>query len=237
MSNKINFAKLVVREGAVGFLAEPKLLASEKLSSYYINCRRLLERLFVRDQVVSYVIEEMIKNGINENNFDTVSGVTEGAIKLGDAVSEALIRKGLKTSDQLFQMRLLPNERKTGVDKDWVGGKKPDLSVVVEDAVTTGRKAWEFICRLRDSGVEINDVFGLVDRLQLENRITAKERFLKEGINLHTITTSNEVLQEYLRVLLQEDSEIVARFVEVINEEYRREYEEADRESPIKLEI
>jgi predicted nucleic acid-binding protein len=76
-----------------------------------------------------------------------------------------------------------------------------------------------------------------VDRLQLENRITAKERFLKEGINLHTITTSNEVLQEYLRVLLQEDSEIVARFVEVINEEYRREYEEADRESPIKLEI
>jgi orotate phosphoribosyltransferase len=237
MSSKTNFAKLVVREGAVGLYEKPKILASKKPSSYYINMREPLGRLFVRDQITSCVIEAIVKNGVVDNGFDTVLGVTEGAIKLGDAVSEALIRRGLMTSDQLFQLRLLENERKTGVDKYWVGGKEPGSALVVEDTLTTGGQAWEFICRLRDIGIEINDVVGLVDRLQLENGLTVEERFAKEGIRFSAITTSVEVLGEFFRQLEIENPELAKVFSQKIQEEYRREYEDAGRELPISLQV
>lgn len=234
MSNKISFAKLIVRNGAVGSIS--KLLASGKFSNFYIDGRILLETLSVRDQVVSYVVEEMMKSKIIESGFDAVFGVPEGATKLGDAVSEHLIRRGL-LQDCLYQLRLLVNDRKIGLDKEWVGGKKPDSAVVVEDTITTGGKAWEFVCRLRDSGVEINDVFCLVDRLQLSDGLTATERLLKEGIRLHALTTVKEVLPEYLRYLFQENPEQAKKFTELVNKEYRHEYEGVGRESLVKLKI
>lgn len=235
MLTKINFAKLLARNGAVGVREEPKELSSGKLSHWYIDGRKLLRTLALRDQVVSYVIEMMSNYKILEEEFDTVLGVPEAGIKWGDAVSEHLIRRGLM-GDGLYQQRLLENSRKTGVGKDWVGGISPKRVVVMEDVITTGGKVFEFVNNLKEKGVEVGEVIGLVDRLQLYEGLTAEERFRAGGLELCTITSAKEVLPEYLRILQMENPELAKFAIEKIGEEIRREYEEAGRESPINLE-
>ena len=234
MFNSQNFAKRLVGAGAVGFRKIPKELASGKLSHFYVDGRKVLKTLALRDLVVENAIELMKEHGLISSNLDAVLGVPEGANKLGDAISEKLIREGL-IKDNLYQLRLIANNRKTGVEKDWVGGEFPNKSIVFEDTITTGGKALEFVNRLGDLGVEINDVVGVVDRLQLIDGQTAKERFESMGLRLHSLTTAQELLPEYLQQLELENPELAKYVREIINLEYRNEYEEAGRDSPIEL--
>ncbi len=231
-------AKYFVQNGLVGVSEEGIKLNSGRISSYYINGRKISTSLARLNEATDFVFEFVQEKGLVVPKLDAVLGVPQGATKLADTVSRKLIENGL-IEDQLFEIRIIPKEHGEASTRLWVNGNIPNKLILFEDTVTTGGSPIRFADRFRndiatrENGIEIVGVVGLVDRLQLADGITAKERFAKEGLRFLTLTDASELLPEFLESM--QDAELREEFKRRINQEYRNEYEEADRDSPIEL--
>jgi uridine monophosphate synthetase len=117
----------------------------------------------------------------DKDSYDVVCGVPYAAVPIATTFS-------LETSKPLIMCRKEAKEHGT---KKMVEGvfNQGDRVLVIEDVVTTGSSILETITHLENGNLSVQDVVVILDRQQ-----GAKEKLASQGYNLHSIFTSNEVI-------------------------------------------
>lgn len=208
-----SFEEFLIQHGVVGFHDEPVTFKSGIQSRWYVNCRRLSQRLPVLEESADYVIK-FLRNENLMDNVDVVLGVPEGATELGNAVSRALIRESALNSDKLFLFRVKPKEHGDPANRFWINGNVPGRVIVFEDVTTTGGSAIEFVKKLREAGTEVAATVGLVNRLHRFEGKTVVESFAEAAIPYHSLTTAEKLLPAFLMTFPDNEREEIKKIID-----------------------
>jgi orotate phosphoribosyltransferase len=135
-------------------------LASGAKSSFYIDCKQTVltaEGHFLVASLFGRLLAEKAPE------VEAIGGVTMGADPLASAVSTLSFIAGRPLP--AFYVRKEAKGHGTG---QWIEGTKslrPGMPVaILEDVVTTGGSALKAITRVREHGLVVAAIFGLVDR-------------------------------------------------------------------------
>jgi orotate phosphoribosyltransferase len=135
-------------------------LASGAKSNFYIDCKQSVltaEGHFLVGSLFGRLLADKAPD------VEAIGGVTMGADPLASAVSTLSFIAGRPLP--AFYVRKEPKGHGTG---QWIEGTKslrPGMRVaILEDVVTTGGSALKAITRVREHGLEVAVILGLVDR-------------------------------------------------------------------------
>jgi orotate phosphoribosyltransferase len=135
-------------------------LASGRKSNFYIDCKQTVltaEGHFLVGSLLNRVLTEQARD------VEAVGGLTMGADPLASAVSTMSFVAGRPLA--AFYVR---KEAKGHGTAQWLEGTKslrPGMPVaIIEDVVTTGGSALKAITRVREFGLQVSVILGLVDR-------------------------------------------------------------------------
>jgi orotate phosphoribosyltransferase len=135
-------------------------LASGAKSDFYIDCKQTVltaEGHFLVASCISWLLMGSLPD------VEAIGGVTMGADPLASAVSTLSFIQGRPLP--AFYVRKEPKGHGTG---QWIEGTKslrPGMRVaILEDVVTSGGSARKAIERVREHGLVVAAVIGLVDR-------------------------------------------------------------------------
>jgi orotate phosphoribosyltransferase len=135
-------------------------LASGMKSNFYIDCKQSVltaEGHFLVGSLFNHVLTEQARE------VEAIGGLTMGADPLASAVATVSYTTGRPVT--AFYVRKEPKGHGTG---QWLEGTKslrPGMPVaILEDVVTTGGSALKAIARVREFGLKVQVVLGLVDR-------------------------------------------------------------------------
>ena len=135
-------------------------LASGMKSNFYIDCKQAVltaEGHFLVGSLFNHVLAEQARE------VEAIGGLTMGADPLASAVATVSYIAGRPVT--AFYVRKEPKGHGTG---QWLEGTKslrPGMPVaILEDVVTTGGSALKAIARVREFGLKVQVVLGLVDR-------------------------------------------------------------------------
>jgi orotate phosphoribosyltransferase len=135
-------------------------LASGMKSNFYIDCKQSVltaEGHFLVGSLFNHVLAEQARE------VEAIGGLTMGADPLASAVATVSYTTGRPVT--AFYVRKEPKGHGTG---QWLEGTKslrPGMPVaILEDVVTTGGSALKAIARVREFGLKVQVVLGLVDR-------------------------------------------------------------------------
>lgn len=146
-------------------------LSSGLKSNFYIDCKQTVlsaEGHFL----VGWLFGRLIAAHAPE--VEAIGGLTMGADPLASAVSTVSYLGG--TPLDAFYVRKEPKGHGTG---QWLEGRKllrEGMPVaIVEDVVTTGGSALKAIARVREFGLKVSLIVGLVDREEGGREVLEKE--------------------------------------------------------------
>jgi orotate phosphoribosyltransferase len=146
-------------------------LASGQKSNFYIDCKQSVltaEGHFLVGSMFGRVLVERAPE------VEAIGGVTMGADPLASAVSTLSYIAGRPLP--AFYVR---KESKGHGTAAWIEGTKslrPGMPVaILEDVVTTGGSALKAIARVREHGLKVAIILGLVDREEGGREILEKE--------------------------------------------------------------
>ncbi|MEA2698864.1 MAG: orotate phosphoribosyltransferase [Myxococcales bacterium] len=135
-------------------------LASGLKSNFYIDCKQAVltaEGHFLVGALFHRILSEQARE------VEAIGGVTMGADPLASAVSTVSFIAGRPLA--AFYVRKEPKGHGTG---QWLEGTKslrPGMPVaILEDVVTTGGSALKAVARVREHGLKVTVILGLVDR-------------------------------------------------------------------------
>ncbi len=157
------FNKFIIENKVIGFYEEPIKLKSGRLSSWYVNWRKIAEDVYLLDKLSDFVLD-FVKD--KEIPVDTFYGVPEGATKLGIitqykyAKSQANFGKGSYT---LAMGRGKPKDHGMARDRYFLGFPRGKV-VIIEDVITTGSSLLENVKKLQEAGTDISAIIVLTDR-------------------------------------------------------------------------
>ena len=146
-------------------------LASGQKSNFYIDCKQSVltaEGHFLVGSLFGRVLADRAPE------VEAVGGVTMGADPLASAVSTLSYISGRPLP--AFYVR---KESKGHGTAAWIEGTKslrPGMPVaILEDVVTTGGSALKAIARVREHGLKVAIILGLVDREEGGREVLEKE--------------------------------------------------------------
>jgi len=146
-------------------------LASGLKSNFYIDCKQTVltaEGHFLVGSLFNRVLVAQAPA------VEAIGGVTMGADPLASAVSTMSFVAGRPLP--AFYVRKEPQGHGTG---QWIEGTKslrPGMPVaILEDVVTTGGSALKAIARVREHGLTVSVILGLVDREEGGREVLEKE--------------------------------------------------------------
>lgn len=232
MFNKDKFEEFLLEKKILAHKLEPITLASGKKSSWYVSGRIISQTLSGLEEMADMMIGFMLSQNIDFTEIDAVVGVPEGATELGNAISRRLIQKSL-IKDKLYFLRVRPKEHGDPSQRVWINGQAPKKIILLEDTVSTGGSIMKIMDRLKEVGVEVVALVFEVDRLHLSDGKTAKELFVEKGINFFSITDAVRMLPKILDKI--EGENLRGEIKNRLNGEYKIEYDEVGRQSPINL--
>ena len=152
-------------------------LASGKKSNFYVNVKEVYT-----DPVVLKEIAKEMAGMLKGQQFDKVAGVALGAVPIAAALSLEL---GLPF------LIVRKDKKGHGTNVQIEGGlKEGDITIMVEDVVTTGNSVLIGIDAIRTKGT-CDLVLAVVDREE-----GARELLRENGIELKAIATAKELLGE-----------------------------------------
>jgi orotate phosphoribosyltransferase len=135
-------------------------LASGMKSNFYIDCKQAVltaEGHFLVGALFNRILSEQVRD------VEAIGGLTMGADPLASAVATVSFIAGRPLT--AFYVRKEPKGHGTG---QWLEGTKslrPGMPVaILEDVVTTGGSALKAIARVREAGLKVSVILGLVDR-------------------------------------------------------------------------
>jgi orotate phosphoribosyltransferase len=135
-------------------------LSSGQKSNFYIDCKQAVlgaEGHFL----VGWLVGRLLQDKAPE--VEAIGGLTMGADPLASAVSTMSYLSGRPL--QAFYVRKEPKGHGTGQWLEGIKSLRPGMPVaILEDVVTTGGSALKAIERVREFGLEVSVVVGLVDR-------------------------------------------------------------------------
>ncbi len=131
-------------------------LASGKMSTYYIDCRKVTHSAEGK-VLIGKIMHEMIK----ALRIHAAGGLTMGADPIACALSYASFVQGSPVAS--FSIRKEPKGH--GLKKQVEGDvREGDRVAIVEDVITTGGSTIKAIAAARNEGLDVVKVLALVDR-------------------------------------------------------------------------
>ena len=166
-----NRARLLALLKRLSYEQREVTLASGLKSNFYIDCKQTVltaEGHFLVGSLFNRVLAEQAPA------VEAIGGVTMGADPLASAVSTMSFIGGRPLP--AFYVRKEPKGHGTG---QWIEGTKslrPGMPVaILEDVVTTGGSALKAIARVREHGLTVSVILGLVDREEGGREVLEKE--------------------------------------------------------------
>jgi len=154
-------------------------LASGKMSSYYLDCRKV-----TLDSAGANLIADGMLELMGSSLPDGVGGMAIGA----DPITAAIITVAGRTGKTLkgFIVRKEAKQHGTGRDVEGpvVAG---DEVVVVEDVVTTGGSSLAAIEKAEAHGLKVRGVLAIIDRLE-----GGREALAARGYSMQTLLTISD---------------------------------------------
>jgi len=135
-------------------------LASGQKSNFYIDCKQAVltaEGHFLVGALFHRILSEQARE------IEAIGGVTMGADPLASAVSTVSFIAGRPLA--AFYVRKEPKGHGTGQWLEGTRSLRPGMPVaILEDVVTTGGSALKAVARVREHGLKVALILGLVDR-------------------------------------------------------------------------
>ncbi len=146
-------------------------LASGAKSNFYIDCKQTALTAEGHFLVASCFGRLLVDKA---PDVEAIGGVTMGADPLASAVSTLSFIQGRPLP--AFYVRKEPKGHGTA---QWIEGTKslrPGMRVaILEDVVTTGGSALKAVARVREHGLVVSAILGLVDREEGGREVLEKE--------------------------------------------------------------
>jgi orotate phosphoribosyltransferase len=178
-------AEALVAIGGVGFKpSEPITFKSGIRSPVYCDNRRFPFHPEQWGKVIRGFEELIAEDGIG---FDVVGGIEAAGIPHSAALGFAMQRPSV-----FIRKEAKGHGAKKRVEGGDVAGKRVML---VEDLVTTGMSSLAAVEALRDEGALVTDCLAIISYGFVEGR----EAFAKAGVQLHALTSFEEVLEVELK--------------------------------------
>ncbi len=167
-----SIATALVKTDAIQFGAFT--MPNGKQSSYYVNLHGL-PSFPGAYRVVTDALLSFVRDKVGLKNFDAVAGIPVSGLTFSSPLALAIARP------------MIYVRTGTGLDRTQrmvEGSLKPGWKILlVDDLVTSGATLSSSVAAIRQEGGEVRDAVALIDRME-----GARERLLKEGVRLHSIT-------------------------------------------------
>src|SRR5688572_28250333 len=151
-------------------------LASGKMSSYYLDCRKV-----TLDSAGANLIADGMLALLANNLPDAVGGMAIGA----DPITAAIITVAGREGKRLRGFIVRKEAKQHGTGRDVEGPVQAgDSVVIVEDVVTTGGSSLAAIEKAEAHGLKVRGVLGIIDRLE-----GGAAAFANKGHSLPTLLT------------------------------------------------
>jgi orotate phosphoribosyltransferase len=156
-------------------------LASGKIGSYYLDCRRV-----TLDSRGARLIGEGMLDLLGNDWPDAVGGMAIGA----DPITGALITTAAHRGRMLKGFIVRKEAKAHGKGRDVEGPvQSGDSCIIVEDVVTTGGSSLAAIEKVEAFGMSVRGVLAVVDRLE-----GGAEAFAQRGYQLRSLLTIGDLL-------------------------------------------
>lgn len=153
-------------------------LASGKKATYYLDCRHVTLHPQGANLIAAGMLDVMRSSG---DLPDAVGGMAIGA----DPITASIITLAGQQSLPLKGFMVRKEAKGHGTGRQVEGPVEPGQKVViVEDVITTGGSAIKAVEAVREFGLEVAYVIGIIDRLA-----GGKEAFAGVGLELKTLCT------------------------------------------------
>jgi orotate phosphoribosyltransferase len=179
------------------------LLKNNSRTPIFLDTSRFISFPGLLEKINRLIIEIIKEKSII---FDKIIGVPYGGLPFSYGVTGLLKVPGLTIRKEGFKNYSTKGELLGNY-------KKGDKVLIIEDATVTANTVVELVNKLKDSGLNINDVITVLD---IEK--SAKESLNKLGINLHALFTWKELYENYK----QEYSELISADMKVFLDEFVR---------------
>lgn len=172
------------------------LLKNNSRTPIFLDTSKFISFPDLLDKVNRLVLEIIKDKSII---FDKIIGIPYGGLPFSYGVTSILKVAGLTMRKEGFKNYSTKGEL-LGIYKEG------DKVLIIEDATVTANTVIEFVNKLKDSDLQINDVITILD---IEK--SAKENLAQLGINLHALFTWKELYESYRKEypdLISEDMKI-----------------------------
>lgn len=195
---KNEFVDFLLDAGVVGFFPEGRKLKSGRISHWYANCRVLGDTVGSLQRLGRFVLDYTGALGLDPDYF---YGVPEGGTKMGIACSMEQAARSGNVGQRVVMGRGTPKEHGDPRDRYFIGAlDDSDRIVVLEDVTTTGGSMLKAVAGLQATGITIQAVVALVNRLERrDDGLTVEEKVAALGIRYHALATAEDVLSAYIR--------------------------------------
>jgi orotate phosphoribosyltransferase len=151
-------------------------LASGKMSSYYLDCRKV-----TLDSVGANLIADGMLELMGNRLPDAVGGMAIGA----DPITAAIITVAGRMGKPLRGFIVRKEAKQHGTGRDVEGPVHAgDEVIIVEDVVTTGGSSLAAIEKAEAHGLKVRGVMAIIDRLE-----GGRETLTGRGYSLETLLT------------------------------------------------
>lgn len=162
-------------------------LASGKLSSFYVNCKKTMY-----DPEGINIIGRLVFEKVKPYKPDGIGGLTLGADPIAVAVAAESFRAGEPFNAFVIRKKVKEHGTQATVEGDMAKGQRV---VILEDVITTGESALTAVRAARDFGLEVVAVIALVDRQE-----GGRERFAEEGLESDALYSKDLLLNRYREI-------------------------------------
>ena len=159
-------------------------LASGKMSSFYVNCKKTAydpEGIVLIGKIVFEMAQKYSPVGIG--------GLTLGADPIAVSVAGESFRQAKPIKAFVVRKEAKEHGTKLPVEGDMKAGERV---VIIEDVITTGGSALIAIKAARDFGLEVAGIIALVDREE-----GGREAIEAESVPVESVFTKEEVFDQY----------------------------------------
>src|SRR3954465_8129927 len=154
-------------------------LASGKMSSYYLDCRKV-----TLDSAGANLIADGLLELMGSDLPDAVGGMAIGA----DPITAAIITIAGRSGKKLKGFIVRKEAKQHGTGRDVEGPVNAgDSVVIVEDVVTTGGRSLGAIEKAEAHGLSVRGVLAIIDRLE-----GGRETLAQRGYSLQTLLTISD---------------------------------------------
>ena len=151
-------------------------LASGKIASYYLDCRKV-----TLDSQGAFWIGHGVLGLIRDKMPDALGGMAIGA----DPITGAVLTVAASEGQTLRGFIVRKEAKQHGTGRSVEGAFRPgDSAVIVEDVATTGGSSLKAIDHAEAAGMQVREVIAIVDRMG-----GAREAFAERGVGFRSLFT------------------------------------------------